>query len=622
MSSHASIRDIVIGLIFRGEHPEARASRPDVDQEPRFGARGAAKSRTSPGSIALRLFLVFLFLLLLVILLGALAIASLSYSNAASSQVRDRWLPSTRVLGDLNNYTSDHRVAEASLLLAADVQDLAANERQLDELDRNIQASEAIYSKIPSDGLQQQLNRQFQTQWRVYREFAQQVRSLVVAEDLAAARTLYNTTSRAAYDKASHTFDLLDQSNVDSARRASLRSASAYHQAQWVVALTIFLAGAAVAAATLYIRRSISEPLLTLAACMHRLAANETGVQIDDTERGDEIGEMTRAVVVFRLNAIELATSRRALEQQATMLQEKLAEEQRLMRLQRNFVSMASHEFRTPLTIIDAHAQRLIARREQLTPDDLAERAQKIRIAVTRMTCLIHNLIDAARVIDGELELYFHPTIADLSLLLHEVCLLHRDITPHAQILEEFAPTSLHIVGDSNLLFQVFSNLLANAIKYSPGVALITVTAHCEDAQRVIISVEDQGIGIPEAECQQVFERYYRASNAGGITGTGVGLYFVKMVVELHGGTVEVESRADQGSRFSVSLPVRPRNESNEPLPRSGISTATSRGGEIAAVRAPQPEFARLPPVRPGGRWHTDAPLCEAVPASKALGLP
>ena len=250
MSSHASIRDIVIGLIFRGEHPEARASRPDIDQEPRFGARGAAKSRTSPGSIALRLFLVFLFLLLLVILLGALAIASLSYSNAASSQVRDRWLPSTRVLGDLNNYTSDHRVAEASLLLAADVQDLAANERQLDELDRNIQASEAIYSKIPSDGLQQQLNRQFQTQWRVYREFAQQVRSLVVAEDLAAARTLYNTTSRAAYDKASHTFDLLDQSNVDSARRASLRSASAYHQAQWVVALTIFLAGAAVAAAT------------------------------------------------------------------------------------------------------------------------------------------------------------------------------------------------------------------------------------------------------------------------------------------------------------------------------------------------------------------------------------
>jgi two-component system OmpR family sensor kinase len=532
MSRDASIRDVMIGLIFQ---------------------RHAA----TKWPIALRLFLVFLFLLLLMALLGALDVASLSYFNAASSQVRDRWLPSTRVLGDLNNLTSDHRVAESSLLLARDARDLAAGERQLGDLDRSIQANEAIYARMPRDGAQQALHTRFLGEWSEYQKIAQRVRTLAVAGDEQAARALYNTASRTAYDAASHTFDLLNASNVESARQASLQSASAYRRAQWIVILTICLAIAAVAGATLYVRRSISAPLLDLAARMHKLADNQTAIQVEGIERRDEIGAMARAVVVFRNNAVELATSRRALEQQAVMLQEKLAEEQRLMQLQRNFVTMASHEFRTPLTHIDAHAQRLIARREQLTPGDLLERAQKIRIAVTRMTHLIHNLIDSARVIDGELELYFHPAVADLSLLLREVCLLQRDLTPHARIVEDLGTTSLHIVGDANLLFQVFTNLLSNAVKYSPNVALITVSALCDDS-RVVVTVADRGIGIPEPECQRVFERYYRGSNANGITGTGVGLYFVKMVVELHGGSVEVESRNGEGSRFTVSLPVRP----------------------------------------------------------------
>jgi len=123
---------------------------------------------------------------------------------------------------------------------------------------------------------------------------------------------------------------------------------------------------------------------------------------------------MARAVVVFRNNAIELMNSQIGLEQQTTMLRERLAEEQRLMLLQRNFVSMASHEFRTPITIIDAHAQRLITMKDRLSADDLAERARKIRSAVRRMTHLIENLIDSMRVIDGDVKLYFHPAAVDV----------------------------------------------------------------------------------------------------------------------------------------------------------------------------------------------------------------
>jgi two-component system, OmpR family, sensor kinase len=207
---------------------------------------------------------------------------------------------------------------------------------------------------------------------------------------------------------------------------------------------------------------------------------------------------------------------------------------------------------------VDAHAQRLIAMKDRLGPDELADRTGRIRTAVQRMTHLIQNLIDSARVSDGEVALYFHPARIDLSLLLHEVCRAQREIISQAQILEKFATVPSYVVGDSNLLFQVFSNLLSNAVKYSSNTSFIEVTA-TQDDSCVTVSVADRGIGIPKGECEQIFERYYRGRNAAGITGTGVGLYFVKTVVDLHDGAVTAQSRKGGGSRFTVRLPREPR---------------------------------------------------------------
>jgi len=230
---------------------------------------------------------------------------------------------------------------------------------------------------------------------------------------------------------------------------------------------------------------------------------------------------------------------------------------QRLMLLQRNFVSMASHEFRTPIAIIDGYAQRLITMRNSLTPNDLAERARKIRNAGRRMTHLIENLIDSIRVIDGDVTLYFHPAPIDIAALLHEVCQLQREIAPQAQIQEDFPARGVTATGDANLLFQLFSNLLSNAIKYSPDGGLISVALESE-ASSAVVSVQDRGMGIPESDTARLFERYYRGSNTAGIVGTGLGLYFVKTVIELHGGQVTVESRAGAGSCFQVRLPCTP----------------------------------------------------------------
>jgi signal transduction histidine kinase len=208
---------------------------------------------------------------------------------------------------------------------------------------------------------------------------------------------------------------------------------------------------------------------------MHRLAGSETSIGVQGTQRHDEIGEMARAVLVFRNNAIDLAQNRHALAQQAAMLQEKLAEEQRLTLLQRNFVSMASHEFRTPLAIIDGHAQRFISMRDRLTADELTQRARKVRSTVSRMTQLIDNLIGSARLIDGRIELNYHPMQVDLGGLVREICHLQRELTPDAEILDRMTLQPLIVYGDASLLRQVFGNLLSNAVNYSPDAGPIQV---------------------------------------------------------------------------------------------------------------------------------------------------
>ena len=374
----------------------------------------------------------------------------------------------------------------------------------------------------------------------------------------------YTTTSKAAYDAASDALDALTAHTIASARQASLREDLAYRRARWLILAMICLAGLAAASAMVYVRRSISAPILDLAGRMHRLAANDTGIDMRSTERHDEIGEMARAAVVFRSNAIELMNSRIGLEQQATMLRERLAEEQRLMLLQRNFVSMASHEFRTPLTIIDAHAQRLISMKERLTPDDLAERARKIRSAVRRMTHLIENLVDSMRVIDEDVRLYFHPASIDLASLLREACQLQREIAPQAQIFESFRPEAR--IFAATLTCCCRSSAICSPMPSStlPDGGLIKVTLSTAGAA-TIIEVRDHGIGIPTADRDRLFDRYYRGSNTAGIVGTGIGLYFVKTVVELHRGEVEVESLEGQGSCFTLRLPVQATIARDEP---------------------------------------------------------
>jgi len=507
-----------------------------------------------PHSIRYHLAGVFLVFFLLVCVLGSFSIWRLSNFNRLSADVAEVWLPTTRVLGDLNNFTSDFRAIEGSNLLSTAPSEIAATEKDMAALDRSIAQAERGFEKIAHDAAENGLYDQFKTHWNDYRRAVNQMLVLSRGGRKAEALAIYGGASRVAYNAASDTLGQLTDQAVASAQVASDRLAVAYRWAFWLILLAVVIAGLLVVAALVHISRSISGPLLHLADRMRRLAANDTGIEILETERVDEIGEMAQATVVFRNNAIELMRSQRMLARQAAMLAEQLAQEQRLALLQRNFVSMASHEFRTPMTIIDGHARRLIKLKDSISPAEIGERAGKVRSAVLRMTHLIDNLLGSSRLIDGGGGQYFYPAEMDMAALLQEVCQLHREMVPGVQIVERIAANPMRMTGDPKLLFQVFSNLLSNAIKYSPDGGVIAVDA-ATVADEVVVTVADHGIGIPAADLDRLFERYHRGSNVSGIVGTGVGLYLVKMVVDMHGGAVAVESREDKGSRFTVRLP-------------------------------------------------------------------
>ncbi|MBM3525137.1 MAG: hypothetical protein FJX57_19500, partial [Alphaproteobacteria bacterium] len=238
-------------------------------------------------------------------------------------------------------------------------------------------------------------------------------------------------------------------------------------------------------------------------------------------------------------------------ERQADDLRRALAAERDANQQQRRFVAIASHEFRTPLTIIDGSAQRLATMLPE-APPDVHRRLVRIRATVLRMTQLIERTLSSARLDDGRLEL--RPEPMDLAVLLREACNRQRSISPEFELRLE-SPDTLPIVADPRLLELVATNLLSNAVKYSGESRIMEVVlSRAEPVVRLVI--RDYGIGIPEDELPSLFRRFYRASTATGIPGTGIGLHLVRELVTMHGGTIEVESARNAGTRVAVTLPL------------------------------------------------------------------
>ncbi len=234
-------------------------------------------------------------------------------------------------------------------------------------------------------------------------------------------------------------------------------------------------------------------------------------------------------------------------------LRRALEKEKELSLLKSDFVTMTSHEFRTPLTTILSSAEILERYSHKFTEAKKLEHLQRIQSAVKHMTGLLSDVLLIGKAEAGKLE--FNPTSFNLEQYCRKLVEDMQLTTDTHTIVFCKQGESVDACMDEKLLLHIFSNLLSNAIKYSPQGGTIRFDLIYKLGE-AIFQIQDEGIGIPNIDQAQLFNSFQRGSNVSTISGTGLGLAIVKKSVDLHGGQIRVESEVKVGTAFIVTLPL------------------------------------------------------------------
>ena len=499
-------------------------------------------------SVAAKLAFIAVLFVAAVAVVRALSLGSLADVDIASSEIRNRWLESIQVLGNLRHHVARVRTEEAELILGGPQDESGDVEHYVSLANDDI----AAYRAIGHDTGEMKAFETFASHWNRHLLDEKTLASLVANGKSSEAAAFFRSDAFTTFRKAAHELrQLVDLTHMKAqTARAHARQTIAIAQrfiSDLILAMLALFAGLA-----FYFWRSFSLPLFDIAGKLRRLAQNDTHFMIPFENRRDEIGEMARSVAVLRRNTVELLETRRNLAMQADILAATLGKERELTAAQRNFLTTISHEVRTPLTYIDGHAQRLIAARDHATPAQVVERGEKIRSAVFQMTSLVASLT-------AEMEMLNAPSEArkrafDPVELLRSLIDYYKAIDLKARFEEHFSelPT---IQGDPKLLRRAFSNLISNALKYSPEGSVVDISGRTGDGM-IEISISDAGIGIAAAELDRAPERFFRGSNAGSIPGSGIGLSLVQQIIEQHGGRMTIASELNRGTKVTVSLPL------------------------------------------------------------------
>ena len=255
-------------------------------------------------------------------------------------------------------------------------------------------------------------------------------------------------------------------------------------------------------------------------------------------------------------------SQRKRMEQE---LRAALAKEIELNELKTRFVGMISHDVRTPLAVISSSTEILRSYYERLDEMVRTRHFDQISAQVDRMVALLNDVLTISRADSGTI--LFQPEDLDLDAYcqtLVEEFQSNASIPANLTFASSGEPLIVH--ADEKLLYQALTNLLNNAIKYSPEGGPIRLEL-ASDAEHAILRVTDSGIGIPEEDLPHLFETFHRGSNVGEIQGTGLGMAIVKRSIEAHGGTMTCESQINVGTTFSIRLPKtahsEPENDEN-----------------------------------------------------------
>jgi len=235
-----------------------------------------------------------------------------------------------------------------------------------------------------------------------------------------------------------------------------------------------------------------------------------------------------------------------------------------LDRMKSDFVSNVSHELRTPLTAIKGAVDLILREVAGPLTEKQVHYLTRVRSNTQHLAGLINDLLDLAKIESGKIE--FRSSRVSLSGLVHEVAEALRPVAAEKVIALEttIREPSILVWADRDKINQVLTNLIGNAIKFTPVQGRITVSASRNGGESVQVSVSDTGPGVPPDEKEKIFAKFYQIAEVNGENskGTGLGLAIAKALVELHGGKIWVESEPGRGSTFSFTLPVSGRQSS------------------------------------------------------------
>ena len=251
------------------------------------------------------------------------------------------------------------------------------------------------------------------------------------------------------------------------------------------------------------------------------------------------------------LRTCQLQETLTALEVSKEELQKAYSKEKDLGDLKSRFVSMASHEFRTPLSTILSSASLVSKYLKEEEQEKRDKHINRIKSAVNNLTDILNDFLSIGKIEDGKIRAHF--TLLNIKELITAVCHEIKGISKPGQRISYYHQGPHMAYLDPSLLRNVMFNLLSNAIKFSPENGKIEITSELKD-NLVSLVVRDSGIGISSTDKTHLFERFFRGANVTNIQGTGLGLHIVHKYVELMNGTIEVETELEKGTSFLISF--------------------------------------------------------------------
>lgn len=245
----------------------------------------------------------------------------------------------------------------------------------------------------------------------------------------------------------------------------------------------------------------------------------------------------------------------------ASTLERSLQRERGVSEFYRSFAAMVSHQFRTPLAVIDSGLQRLQRRHRRFTEEQRDERYARLREAVAQMTRLVESSLTAAR-LDGH-QVEARPACHSLAAIVDHLCRLQAEAGGNDRLAAQHASPAALAWCDRALTEQVLANLVSNALKYSPASQRVEITT-LREGDRALCRVRDSGPGIPRVEQDRLFERFFRGRTASGTEGIGLGLNIARHLARIQQGDLEVSSRPGEGTTFTLRLPAAPEESADD----------------------------------------------------------